>query len=95
MGGYAHECAAYQIYKRRVPRKFLRALMGIADRQKMEDALAAAQGYRDELLCFLEIHLKLLVYEPRPRYGWFLRGSLSITDELDDRIAFLKSLRAR
>lgn len=93
VGGYAHECAAYLIYRRIVPKKFKRVLKDVVDRQKMEDALAAAQGYRDEVLCFLETHLKLLVYEAKPRYGWFFRGSLSIRDELEDRIAFLKNPR--
>jgi len=91
-GGYSHECAAYQIYKRRVPQSFIQTLRGIEDRQKLEDALASAHGYRDEVICLLETHLKLLVYEPKPRYGWIIRGSLSIRDELEDRIAFLKNL---
>lgn len=91
-GGYAHECAAYQIYMRRVPRRFRQALTGIPDRQKREDALAAAHGYGAELLCFLETHLELLIYEPKPRYGSLFRGSLSIRDELEDRINFLRGL---
>lgn len=91
-GGYAHECAAYQIYRREVPEEYHGILMGISDRQKMEDALAAAYGYREELIGFMETHLRLLVYEPKPRRGWFIRGSLSIRDELEDRIASLKEL---
>jgi len=92
MGGYAHECAAYQIYKKRVPRRFIHTLEGIDNKQKLEDALAAAYGYRDGVIRLLETHLKLLVYEPKPQYGWFIRGSLSIKDELEDRIAFLKDM---
>lgn len=92
MGGYAHECAAYQIYMKRVPEEHRRALKGVADRQRREDLLAAAQGYGSELVSFFETHLGLLVYEPRPRYGGFIRGSLSIRDELEERISFLEGL---
>ncbi len=93
VGGYAHECAAYQIYMKKVPEEYRQALKGVTDRQRGEDLLAAAQGYRSELLNFFETHLELLVYEPRPRYGWIFRGSLSIRDELEERISFLKGLR--
>ncbi len=93
VGGYAHECAAYQIYKRQVPAKFHHILARLAERQRMEDALAAAYSYREELISFLGTHLRLLVYEPKPRRGWFIRGSLSIRDELKDRIGYLKELQ--
>lgn len=92
VGGYAHECAAYQIYRRNVPQRHRPLLKGISDRQKTEDALAAAYGYGDELISFFESHLRLLVYEPKPRRGWFIRGSLSIEEELRDRIECLRKL---
>jgi hypothetical protein len=92
VGGYAHECAAYQIYMKKVPEEHRQALKGVADRQRREDLLAAAQGYKSELVSFFEAHLELLVYEPSPRYGWIFRGSLSIRDELEERISFLKGL---
>jgi hypothetical protein len=94
VGGYAHECAAYQIYRSNVPERFHTIIRGIEDRQRKEDALAAAYGYRDELVSFFDTHLRLLVYEPKPGHGWFIRGSLSIEEELRDRIESLRRFKS-
>ena len=93
VGGYAHECAAYQIYRRNVPERLHPLIEGIEDRQKREDTLAAAYGYGDELVSFFESHLRMLVYEPKPGHGWFIRGSLSIEEELRDRIESLRRFK--